>query len=40
MNFEELSVKNVYLKHEAEYVGFLSKKWHKTLKTGKSRANL
>ena len=40
MNFAQLSVKKVHFKHKAENVGFLTKKWPKTLKTAISRANL
>ena len=38
--FAQLSVKKVIFKHKVENVGFLSKKWSKTLKTAISRANL
>ena len=36
----QLSVKKVNFKHKVENVGFLPKKWPKTLKTAISRANL
>ena len=38
--FAQLSVKKVNFKHKVENIGFLPKKWPKTLKTAISRANL